>query len=137
MKAGLQIAVAGDISEQTAQKLLAQTFQPLPGAMPAPIPDVGRLGDPGVHVLEMPVPQPTIMFGLPGIMRADPDFISGYVANYILGGGGFSSRLTDEVRVKRDHLRHHHSAHAPYHKASIMVVRLPLAPTPCARPFRW
>ena len=49
----------------------------------------------------MPVPQPTVMFGLPGIMRDDPDFIPGYVANYILGGGGFSSRLMDEVRVKR------------------------------------
>ena len=48
-----------------------------------------------------PVPQPTAVFGLPGMMRNDPDFIPGYVANYILGGGGFSSRLTEEVRVKR------------------------------------
>ena len=34
-------------------------------------------------------------------MRADPDFIPTYVANYIMGGGGFSSRLMDEVRDKR------------------------------------
>jgi zinc protease len=121
VKAGLQIAVAGDITLPEAQKLLAQTFLPLSGAMPPPIPDVGRLGDPGVHVLEMPVPQPTIMFGLPGIMRADPDFISGYVANYILGGGGFSSRLTDEVRVKRGLTYGITTALTPYHKASIMV----------------
>jgi len=121
VKAGLQIAVAGDISQEDAQKLLAQTFSPLSGGMPAPIPDVGRLGDPGVHVLEMPVPQPTIMFGLPGIMRADPDFIPGYVANYILGGGGFSSRLTDEVRVKRGLTYGITTALTPYRKASIMV----------------
>jgi zinc protease len=89
--------------------------------MPAPIPDVGKLGDPGVHVLEMPVPQPTIMFGLPGIMRADPDFIPGYVANYILGGGGFSSRLTDEVRVKRGLTYGITTALTPFRKASIMV----------------
>jgi len=62
---------------------------------------VGKLGDPGVHIIAMSVPQPTVIFGLPGIMRADPDFIPGYVANYIVGGGGFSSRLMDEVRVKR------------------------------------
>jgi len=121
VKAGLQIAVAGDISEAAAQKLLADTFRPLSGAMPPAIPDVGKLGDPGVHVLEMPVPQPTIMFGLPGIMRADPDFIPGYIANYIVGGGGFSSRLTDEVRVKRGLTYGITTALTPYRKASVMV----------------
>lgn len=121
VKGGLEIAVAGDISLEAAQKLLGDTFQPLPGAVPGPVPDVGRLGDPGVHVLEMPVPQATIMFGLPGIMRADPDFMSGYVANYILGGGGFSSRLTDEVRVKRGLTYGISTELASFHKASIMV----------------
>jgi zinc protease len=121
VKAGLQIAVAGDISQPAAQKLLAQTFQPLLGALPAPVPDIGKLGDPGIHVLEMPVPQPTIMFGLPGIMRADPDYIPGYVANYILGGGGFSSRLTAEVRVKRGLTYGISTSLTAYRKASIMV----------------
>src|SRR5262249_5839397 len=32
---------------------------------------------------------------------SDPDFYAAYVLNYILGGGGFSSRLTDDVREKR------------------------------------
>ncbi len=49
----------------------------------------------------MAVPQPNIAFGLPGILRNDPDFLPAYVANYILGGGGFASRLTREVREKR------------------------------------
>ena len=34
-------------------------------------------------------------------MRADPDFIPAFVANYILGGGSFSARLMDQVRDKR------------------------------------
>jgi zinc protease len=89
--------------------------------MPPPIPNIGKLGTPGVHVLKMPVPQPTIMFGLPGIMRADPDFIPGYVANYILGGGGFSSRLTDEVRVKRGLTYGISTSLTAYRKASVMV----------------
>ena len=35
--------------------------------------------------MPLPVPQPTVLFGLPGIMRHDPDFLPGYVANYIRG----------------------------------------------------
>jgi zinc protease len=81
---------------------------------------VGRLGAPGVHVIAMPVPQPSIIFGLPGIMRADPDFIPGYVANYIVGGGGFSSRLTDEVRVKRGLTYGISTSLTAYNKASIL-----------------
>jgi len=36
-----------------------------------------------------------------GIERHDPDYYAAYVANYVLGGGGFSSRLTEEIREKR------------------------------------
>ncbi|MBN9546823.1 MAG: insulinase family protein [Alphaproteobacteria bacterium] len=121
VKGGLQIAVAGDITAAAAQKLLGDTFRPLSSATPRPLPNVGRLGSPGVHVLQMPVPQPTILFGLPGIMRADPDFIPGYVANYILGGGGFSSRLTDEVRVKRGLTYGISTSLTAYRKASVMA----------------
>jgi len=59
------------------------------------------MGVPGVHVIPLHVPQPTAVFGLPGILRSDRDFIPAYVANYVLGGGGFSSRLMQEVREKR------------------------------------
>jgi len=98
---GLKVAVAGDITAPALQKLLGQTFTPVSNRQAPAQPNVGRLGTPGVHIVPLPVPQPTATFGLPGIMRSDPDFIPGYVANYILGGGGFSSRLTDEIRVKR------------------------------------
>jgi len=101
VRGGLKVAIAGDISAADATKLIGDTFKPVPETHLAPVPAVGKLGDPGVHIIAMNVPQPTVIFGLPGIMRADPDFIPGYVANYIVGGGGFSSRLMDEVRVKR------------------------------------
>lgn len=121
VKGGMMVAVAGDIAPAQLVKLLQATFAPLPGAAPAPLPNVGKLGSPGVHVLLMPVPQPTIVFGLPGIMRADPAFIPGYVANYIVGGGGFSSRLTDEVRVKRGLTYGVTTALTSYRKASVMM----------------
>ena len=42
-----------------------------------------------------------MLFGQPGFARDDPDFFTLLVGNYILGGGGFVSRLTNEVREKR------------------------------------
>src|SRR5882757_9479601 len=120
VKSGLKVAVAGDITAPALTKLLGDTFQPVSGADVPVLPNVGRLGAPGVHVIPLPVPQPTAAFGLPGIMRADPDFIPGYVANYILGGGGFSSRLTDEVRVKRGLTYGISTSLTSYSKASIL-----------------
>ena len=121
VKNGMKIAIAGDVTQPEATKLLAEAFKPVSGAAaPAP-PSVGRLGQPGLHVTPLPVPQPTVVFGLPGIMRNDPDFMPGYVANYILGGGGFSSRLTDEVRVKRGLTYGITTQLSPLRRASVMV----------------
>jgi len=121
VKGGLKIAIAGDITPAVAAKLLAENLKPLSGAVPPPIPVVGRLGQPGTHIVAMAVPQPTVIFGLPGIMRSDPDFMAGYVANYILGGGGFSSRLTEEVRVKRGLTYGITTALNSFHRASVMM----------------
>jgi len=119
-KYGIKVAVAGDITPDALTKLLGQTFQPVSGAVPPAVPNIGRLGTPGVHVVPLDVPQPTAVFGLPGIMRHDPDFIPGYVANYILGGGGFSSRLMEEVRVKRGLTYGISTGLSSYNKASVM-----------------
>ena len=120
-KYGLKVAVAGDITAPALAKLLGETFLPVSGAVPPALPNVGRLGAPGAHVVPLPVPQPSIIFGLPGIMRQDPDFIPGYVANYVIGGGGFSSRLMDEVRVKRGLTYGISTSLTSYNKASVMV----------------
>ena len=101
VQGGLLLAVAGDITSAHLQDLIKKTFGVLPSAPPPAIPPATKLGAPGVQMVPMNVPQPTVMFGLPGIPRADKDFIPAYVANHILGGGDFSARLTIEVRVKR------------------------------------
>ncbi len=98
----LKIAVVGDIDAETLGALLDKTFGALPpSAAPedmnqAVIPDEARL-----IVVERPQPQSIVLFGGPGILLDDPDFFSAYVMNYILGGGGFASRLMEEVREKR------------------------------------
>jgi len=48
-----------------------------------------------------PASQSHILVGAPGMSRTDPDYYSLYVGNYILGGGGFVSRLMDEIREKK------------------------------------
>lgn len=101
VRGGLKIAVAGDIAPAALTDLIKSTFGSLSAKTP-PLPaPVRRLGAPGVHAVAMDVPQPNAVFGLAGPLRNDPDFLPTYVANYILGGGGFSSRLTNEVREKR------------------------------------
>jgi zinc protease len=51
--------------------------------------------------IEHPASQSHILIGQPAIARGDPDFFPLLVGNYVLGGGGFVSRLYDEVREKR------------------------------------
>ncbi|HEY4940259.1 MAG TPA: pitrilysin family protein [Rhizomicrobium sp.] len=101
VRGGVRIAVSGDIDAAALTAFLKAAFDPLPGQAPAPPPPVLHAGAPGEIVVAMPVPQPTAIFGLAGLARSDPDYLAGYVANHIVGGGGFSSRLTDEVREKR------------------------------------
>src|SRR6185437_1532887 len=62
-KYGLKVAVAGDITKPALAKLLGQAFLPLSRAVPPGLPNVGRLGSPGVHVIPLQVPQPTAVIG--------------------------------------------------------------------------
>lgn len=54
-----------------------------------------------VQHIEFDSPQTEIIFGHAGLGYDDPDFYAAHVMNYILGGGGFASRLTEELREKR------------------------------------
>ena len=54
-----------------------------------------------VVVINKDISQANIILGNLGIARANPDFYALQVMNYILGGGGFASRLLDNIRVNR------------------------------------
>lgn len=99
----LQITIVGDVDEATAGALLDRTFGALPQTS-GPLPQIGPSGystPTPLIVRQLPQPQSLILFAAPGIQDEDPDWIPLAVANYILGGGGFSSRLMDEVREQR------------------------------------
>lgn len=98
---GLMVAVSGDVDRTTLAALLKSAIGNLPTGGPRILPAVPRTGKPGVSVIPAAAPQPSAVFGLPGMLRNDPQYIAGFVANYILGGGGSSSRLTTEIRENR------------------------------------
>ena len=98
----LVIGVVGDIGAAELARRLDAVFGPLPQkAEPASVPEA-RAGAAGrIIVIEKPIPQSVVLFGQNGLKRDDADYYAAYVMNHVLGGGGFSSRLTEEVRDKR------------------------------------
>ncbi len=96
------IGVVGDVTADALKTLLDTTFGPLPPrAAERRVADVVAAAKKPLLLAKLPIPQSVVTFGQPGIKREDPDWYAAYVVNHILGGGGFSSRLTAEVREKR------------------------------------
>jgi zinc protease len=62
---------------------------------PAPKPG-GRM-----LLVQRTMPQSLALMSMPGIKRDDPDWYAAVIMNYVLGGGGFNSRLMNEVRDRR------------------------------------
>jgi zinc protease len=97
----LYVAVAGDMTAAELGPLLDDLLGDLPekGAdFPKP-PKMTIKG--GTTVVDFGSPQSVVVFGQNGIQRDDPDYFAAFILNQIVGGGGFSARLMDEVREKR------------------------------------
>jgi zinc protease len=98
----LIVGVVGDITAAELAPLLDRTFGALPAAAtPAAIGDGAPAAPGAMIVVDRALPQSVVLFGADGVKRHDPDFYAAFVMNHILGGGGFSSRLMQEVREKR------------------------------------
>lgn len=98
----LKLVIVGDVDAKVAGEMIDQLFGDLaPKAEISSLKPVVPGPGPKLHVVDMDVPQSVAQFGAPGLARKDPDFIPAFVLNQILGGGGFASRLMEEVREKR------------------------------------
>ena len=96
------IGVAGDITPQQLGLLLDRIFGGLPAHYQGnAVAEIAPAAAGSTVVLPLPIPQSVAIFGQAGLKRDDPDWFPAVVMNYILGGGGFSSWLTEEVREKR------------------------------------
>lgn len=99
----LMVVVVGDITAEELKPRLDDVFGALPATSVLPeITDAAAKPAPAEPIVKvLPQPQTLVLFSGPGVRRDDPDFFAAYMLNYILGGGGFSSRLVDDIREKR------------------------------------
>ncbi len=99
---GAVIALIGDLTVSQAHEVADHISDGLPHTpVIAALPAVTLPTSANEQIIAHPASQSHILLGYPGIKRGDPDLFPLYVGNYILGGGGFVSRLTEEVREKR------------------------------------
>ena len=99
---GAVIAMMGDLSRAQAEAIAESMASGLPKGPANPA--IAQVTYPNAQVTQRiahPASQSHILLGYPGIKRGDPDLFPLYLGNYVLGGGGFVSRLTEEVREKR------------------------------------
>lgn len=98
---GLTIGASGAIDAPALASVLDRAFGDLPAtSAQAPLPAVTPAAGP-LTIVARPLPQSVVTFGHAGIDRQDPDYMAAMIVNYVLGGGGFASRLMQEVREKR------------------------------------
>lgn len=102
-----KVSVVGAVSRQQADTMVKQLLGPLQAANGndcTPLPEVAKVQDlvaPKVENIPFESAQAQVIVGQPGIARNSPDFLAVMLGNHILGGGGFTSRLMEEVREKR------------------------------------
>ena len=96
------LAVVGDVTPELVQgKLIPRLTAWHPETVPPEQFTTTFAEGPKREEIDRAVSQATIVLGHWGIRRDNPDYYALSVMNYILGGGGFGSRLIDEIRVKR------------------------------------
>ena len=103
-----KVSIVGALNKTQADALVSTLLARLPQgaqgaacpALPA-VPEVAPLTQASEQRIAFHSAQAHVYVGQPGYARRDADFFALTVGNYVLGGGGFVSRLTAEVREKR------------------------------------
>lgn len=97
------IAVVGDLGYKEAVALIEEYFRQWGKSRitPPDAPAVTKVTKKGSILIDRNITQANILLGHTGISRDNPDYYAVSVMNYILGGGGFQSRLTQEIRDKK------------------------------------
>jgi zinc protease len=97
------LVIVGDLTQEQATTLVQTHFgswkkgPSSPYVLKKPAPIERKM----VQLIDKDLTQSTIVLGHTGISRANPDYYAVTVMNYILGAGGFSSRLMDSIRDKQ------------------------------------
>jgi zinc protease len=121
---GAIIAIMGDVSRDDANALAERIAAGLPssqGAAPV-LPPVEVGPQNATRRIPHHATQSHILIGTVAIARDDPDYFPLFVGNYVLGGGGFSSRISEEVRQKRGLAYSAYSYFAPLAQKGSFVI---------------
>ena len=101
------VSIVGDVDRAQAAEIVQTLLKQIPqsGQPIAKLPDLQRSPIEALAQREIQIPfdsqQAHIAMGMTAVARNNPDYFPLLVGNYILGGGGFVSRLMSEVREKR------------------------------------
>ena len=134
-----RISMVGAVSRAQAdaisQQLLARLPQTACAALPAlpVVPEVAPLAQAMQKNIAFDAAQAQVLMGQPGYKRNDPAFFPLLLGNYILGGGGFVSRLQNEVREKRGLTYGAYSNFSPGLHAGAFTVSLQTRPDQAAQ----
>ena len=97
----LLISIVGDVDVKTIGPAIDAIFGNLPAKGPEKSVADTVIANPGkVYLYEQDIPQTMVEIMLPAFDNKDKDYYAQQVLNYIYGGGGFGSRLMEEVREK-------------------------------------
>lgn len=96
------LSVVGDIDQQSMERYMAPGLRKWPrgGLSEKPI-EVKFSGRKELIKIDKPVVQSTVVIGNGGISRDNPDYYAAMVMNHILGSGNLTSRLMEDIRIKR------------------------------------
>ncbi len=97
----LMVSVTGDFDEGEMLTFLEEVFDGwVPGEVSPDVPVPTHTFEPGVYYYEKDQPQVQVLIGHRSFERDDPNAIAITVMNDILGGSGFTSRITNSVRTR-------------------------------------
>jgi zinc protease len=96
------LVLVGGVDRTQAEAIAERVAAVLPEGRQAPaVPEVAPLDEARTVRVAFPSEQAHVFVGQPGMRRADADYFPLYVGNHVLGGGGFTSQLFEEVRGRR------------------------------------
>ena len=97
--ANLILSISGDFDRNEMIVLINETVGQWDGGSDTTSPpNITHEFNPGIYFVNKIVPQGGVKVGIRGVQQGDPDVEALAVMNYILGGGGFSSRITQSIR---------------------------------------
>ena len=109
---GICALIGGDVSPDQGFERLRRLIAALPaGDQPPPVEPLPSPSAKPVWILDHPkINQVFFALSGRGIRAGDPERLAFCLANYLLGGGGFASRLTQRVRAEMGHTYGIHSS---------------------------